>query len=61
MPLTRMRPIADVAIATGRPHRTIRTWARTGRITTQRHGDRLLVDIIQAAALSEQAGRRTRR
>ena len=60
MALTRMRAVADVALATDRPHRTIRTWARTGRIPHQRDGDRLLVDIIEAARLSAQTARRNR-
>lgn len=58
--LTRMRPIADVALATERPYRTIQTWARQRRIPVQRDGDRVLVDIVQAAKLSEQTGRRNR-
>lgn len=58
--LTRMRPVADVAYATGRPHRTIRTWARQRRIPAEHHGDRLLVDIVEAAKLSEQTPRRNR-
>lgn len=60
MTLTRMRPIADVALAVDRPHWTIRTWARLGRIPYQRDGDRLLVDLVEAAKLSEQTGRRNR-
>jgi hypothetical protein len=55
-----MRPVADVALATGRPHRTIRTWARNGRIPHRRDGDRLLVDLVEAAKLSEQTPRRNR-
>jgi hypothetical protein len=55
-----MRPIADVALATERPYRTIQTWARQQRIPVQRDGDRVLVDIVQAAKLSEQTGRRNR-
>ncbi|GAA4626657.1 hypothetical protein GCM10023196_035770 [Actinoallomurus vinaceus] len=58
--LTRMRTINDAALVTGRSYRTIQTWARTGRLTTAKDGDRLLVDIVQAAKLSEQAGRRNR-
>lgn len=59
-PLTRMRPVADVALATERPYRTIQTWARAGRVRAERHGDRLLVDIVEAAKLSEQTARRNR-
>lgn len=55
-----MRPVADVALATERPHRTIRTWARTGRIPAEHDGNRLLVDIVEAAKLSEQTARRNR-
>ncbi|WP_344941433.1 hypothetical protein [Actinomadura miaoliensis] len=57
----RFRPVADVALVTGRPHRTIRTWARDGRIPSLRHRGRLLVDLVAAARLSEEAGRRTRK
>lgn len=61
MPLTRMRTITDTALATGRPYRTIQTWARSGRITTTRsHGGQLLVDVVEAGHLSQQAGRRCR-
>lgn len=57
-----MRSIADTALATGRPYRTVQTWARAGRITTTRddHG-RLLVDVVEADHLSQQTGRRRRR
>lgn len=58
--LTRMRTISDAATVTGRSYRTIQTWARTGRIPTARNGDRLLVDIVAAAKLSERTGRRHR-
>lgn len=60
MPLTRWRTIADTAAATGRPHRTIRTWARQHRIPTERRDGHLYVDIVEAARLSEQASRRNR-
>lgn len=56
----RFRPVADVAYVTGRPHRTIRTWAAQGRIPKTYDGDRLLVDLVAAHELSEQAGRRNR-
>lgn len=56
----RLRTVAEAAFVTRRPHRTIRTWARDGRITSAYDGDRLLVDLVEAAALSEQAGRRNR-
>lgn len=56
----RFRPVPDVALVTGRPHRTIRTWARQGRIPSLKHAGRLLVDLPAAAQLSEQAGRRHR-
>lgn len=58
----RFRPVPDVAYATGRPHRTIRTWAAGDRIATMRHPrtGALLVDLVAAARLSEQAGRRRR-
>ena len=59
-PLTRLRPVAETALVTGRPHRTIRTWARLGRIPSKHDGERLLVDLVAAAALSERAGRRHR-
>ena len=58
--LTRMRSIADTALVTGRSYRTIQTWVRQQRITSTHDGDRVLVDIVQAAKLSEQAGRRRR-
>jgi hypothetical protein len=57
----RYRPIPDVALVTNRPHRTIRTWAARGRIAKTYDGrGRLLVDLVAAARLSEQAGRRNR-
>lgn len=59
-PLTRFRPVSEVAYATQRPHRTIRNWARDGRIPKTYDGDRLLVDLVAASKLSEQAGRRNR-
>ncbi|MGI5418670.1 hypothetical protein [Actinomadura luteofluorescens] len=59
----RFRPVPDVAYATGRPHRTIRTWAAGDRIETMRHPKTgaLLVDLVAAAKLSDQAGRRRRK
>lgn len=57
----RFRPVADVVLVTGRPHRTIRTWAAAGRIASLKHRGRLLVDLPAAAKLSKQAGRRNRR
>lgn len=58
---TRLRTVAETALVTRRPHRTIRTWARDGRITsTHDPRGRLLVDLVQASALSEQTGRRNR-
>jgi len=56
----RFRPVADAALVTGRPHRTIRTWAARGRIASMKHRGRLFVDLVAAARLSEQAGRRGR-
>lgn len=60
MALTRMRTIADTALAINRPYRTVQTWARTGRIPVRRDGDHVLVDLVAAAALSEQTPRRNR-
>jgi len=59
-PFDRFRPVADVAFVTNRPHRTIRTWARTGRVPSVRRRGQVLVDLVAAARLSEQAGRRGR-
>lgn len=59
-PLTRYRTVKTVALVTGRPHRTIRTWAREGRIPSVKRDGALLVDLVAAAHLSEQAGRRNR-
>lgn len=58
--LTRYRTVKATALVTGRPHRTIRTWAATGRIPSIKQGDRLLVDLVAAAKMSAQAGRRNR-
>lgn len=58
--LTRMRPVADVVLITDRPHRTIRTWARLGRVPSEHRNGHLYVDLVAAAALSEQTGRRSR-
>lgn len=60
MKLTRMRPVADVALAIDRPHWTIRTWARRGRVPSERRDGHLFVDLVAAHALSEQTGRRNR-
>lgn len=58
----RFRPIADAAIATGRPARTIRNWARDGRIDRMTHPrtGAVLVDLVAAQELSQRAGRRNR-
>lgn len=58
----RFRPIADVAYVTDRPPRTIRNWARDGRIDTMKHPrtGTVLVDLVAAQDLSEQSGRRNR-
>lgn len=58
----RMRPIPDVAYATRRPERTIRTWAAASRIDSMKdpRTGALLVDLVAAAHLSQQAGRRNR-
>lgn len=61
MSLSRMRPVADVALVTNRPCRTIRNWAQDGLIPSERRDGRLLVDLVAAAHRSEQAGRRQRR
>lgn len=59
MALTRMRPINDVALATDRPHRTIRRWVRLGQVPSSRTPQgRILVDLVAAYALSEQTPRR---
>lgn len=58
--LTRMRPVADVALATSRPRRTIRNWAQDGHIPSEHRNGRLYVDIVAAANRSEQTGRRNR-
>jgi hypothetical protein len=60
MQLTRMRPVTDVALAIDRPHWTIRTWARRGRVPSEHRNGHLLVDIVAAFELSEQTGRRNR-
>lgn len=58
----RFRPIADAALVTGRPARTIRNWARDGRIDRMLHPrtGAVLVDLVAAEELSRQAGRRNR-
>lgn len=60
MSLSRMRPVADVALAVDRPHWTVRTWARRNRIPSEHRNGHLYVDLVAAAALSEQTGRRNR-
>jgi hypothetical protein len=59
-PPARFRPIADVAYALERPPRTIRNWARDGRIDRIEYRGTVLVDLVAAHKLSEQAGRRNR-
>ncbi|MGI5423076.1 hypothetical protein [Actinomadura luteofluorescens] len=58
----RFRPIADVVLVTGRPARTIRNWARDGRIDRMTHPrtGAVLVDLVAALELSQRAGRRNR-
>lgn len=56
----RLRTLDEAALVTGRPYRTLQTWAREGRLTAVRDRGRLLVDLVEAAHLSEQAGRRRR-
>lgn len=60
MALTRMRPIPEAALVTGRSYRTIQAWARQDRIPHEHRNGRVLVDLVAAAALSEQTGRRNR-
>lgn len=59
----RFRPVAAVAFITGRPARTIRNWARDGRIERMTHPrtGEVLVDVVAAHELSQQAGRRNRK
>ncbi|HEY9408887.1 MAG TPA: hypothetical protein VIP77_04840 [Jiangellaceae bacterium] len=59
-PPARFRPVADVALVTKRPERTIRNWARDGRIDRMTYRGTVLVDLVAADALSKQAGRRNR-
>ncbi|MFB4306973.1 hypothetical protein [Actinomadura sp. GTD37] len=58
----RFRPVADVVYVTRRPERTIRNWARDGRIERMNHPrtGALLVDLVAADALSKRTGRRNR-
>jgi hypothetical protein len=56
----RFRPIADAALVTGRPARTIRNWAADGRIERVTHRGQVLVDLVAAVELSDQAARRNR-
>jgi hypothetical protein len=58
--IDRMRPVAEVALVTDRPRRTIRNWAQDGLIPSVHRGGRLLVDLVAAAQRSEQTGRRSR-
>jgi hypothetical protein len=59
-PLSRMRPVSEVAFVTNRPPRTIRNWARDGHIPSTHRNGHLLVDLVAAAHRSEQTGRRNR-
>lgn len=58
----RFRPISDAALVTGRSYRTIQTWARQKRIARMEHPrtGAVLVDLVAAARLSEEKGRRNR-
>jgi len=49
-----LRPIWVAAQGTGRPERTIRTWAARGRVTSacDLRTRELLVDIVQVAKLA---------
>lgn len=58
--LDRMRPAPLVALVTERPYRTIQTWARQDRVPSERRDGHLYVDLVAAAELSEQTGRRNR-
>jgi hypothetical protein len=50
---TTLRPIREVAIQTGIPARTLRRWAKEGRIDARRQGPKLwYIDPKQAQALS---------
>lgn len=60
MALTRMHPVSVVALAVDRPHRTIRTWVRADRVPYEHRDGHLYVDVVEAARLSEQTGRRNR-
>ena len=60
MQLTRMRPVTDVALVIDRPHWTIRTWVRRGRVPHEHRDGHLFVDLVAAAHLSEQTPRRNR-
>lgn len=58
-----LRPVWAVAAYTGRPERTIRTWARELRVTSVWHlpTSQLLVDLAEVVALSDATQRRNRR
>jgi hypothetical protein len=60
--LSRFRPVWATAIATGRPERTIRTWVWQLRVTSacDLRTRALLVDVVEAARISEAAARRNR-
>jgi hypothetical protein len=58
--LDRMRPATLVAEVTERPYRTIQTWARQDRVPHEHRNGNLYVDLVAAAELSEQTGRRNR-
>jgi hypothetical protein len=60
MTLSRMRPVTDVALVIDRPHWTVRTWARRGRIPHEHRNGHLYVDLVAASELSEQTPRRNR-
>ena len=58
----RFRPMKDAALVTGRPFRTIQTWAREGRIDRITHPrtGAVLVDLVAAKKLSDATPRRNR-
>ena len=58
----RFRPIADAALVTQRPERTIRNWALDGRIDRMNHPrtGAVLVDLVAAKRLSDATPRRNR-
>lgn len=56
------RPVWVAAAYTGRPERTIRTWARDLKVTALCHAPtrELLVDLGETVTVSNTAGRRNR-